>query len=443
MAESIKDRSNPSLEQPIQTDFLETNNILDSSMSASELKMPSFGNDERQSLQKQLQFDESTGHEKFDNQKESNKTTQETLRNSKYIEVFKLQAEALHSPLYEKVVLKDDMGHNPVFTDDVKISRTPGTTFRIGDEVFICFKSRNQPERRHFLFFGLVWEKGDVKYFPCILHDERSKITRTAPLIYIAHVPNGIVAGTNTENVEAADKIVFPWMQEAKLLGHPLSFWDSGSTARNPRKVLPKRFGDQIYESVDISSSTPCSMQLTPPFGKRIENSMKQLMQCNLTKGVAKIENTGRAKLSVENTKLKDDIKNLKKQVAALSKENDSLQQELREANIKIGKNDAFAEVSTKLDVVNANISRISGINMHSMFQSPFGQTPQHVNRTKRTNSRSSGSTSSSDSSSESGSSNSSSADENKKKKRKKGKKQGGKSKKSKHTKKESKNKKR
>jgi len=138
-----------------------------------------------------------------------------------------------------------------------------------------------------------------------------------------------------------------------------------------------------------------------------------------------------------------NDIKNLKKQVAALSKENDSLQQELREANIKIGKNDAFAEVSTKLDVVNANISRISGINMHSMFQSPFGQTPQHVNRTKRTNSRSSGSTSSSDSSSESGSSNSSSADENKKKKRKKGKKQGGKSKKSKHTKKESKNKKR
>ena len=54
MAESIKDRSNPSLEQPIQTDFLETNNILDSSMSASELKMPSFGNDERQNLQKQL-----------------------------------------------------------------------------------------------------------------------------------------------------------------------------------------------------------------------------------------------------------------------------------------------------------------------------------------------------------------------------------------------------
>ena len=40
----------------------------------------------------------------------------------------------------------------------------------------------------------------------------------------------------------------------------------------------------------------------------------------------------------MENTKLKDDIKNLKKQVAALSKENDSLQQELREANIKIGK---------------------------------------------------------------------------------------------------------
>ena len=155
---------------------------------------------------------------------------------------------------------------------------------------------------------------------------------------------------------------------------------------------------------------------------------MKQLMQCNLTKGVAKIENTGTAKVSVENTKLKDDIKNLKKQVAALSKENDSLQQELREANIKIGKNDAFAEVSTKLDVVNANISRISGINMHSMltFQSPFGQTPQHVNCKKRTNSRSSGSTSSSDSSSESGSSNSSSADENKKKKRKKGKKQGG-----------------
>ena len=145
----------------------------------------------------------------------------------------------------------------------------------------------------------------------------------------------------------------------------------------------------------------------------------------------------------MENTKLKDDIKNLKKQVAALSKENDSLQQELREANIKIGKNDAFAEVSTKLDVVNANISRISGINMHSMFQSPFGQTPQHVNRTKRTNSRSSGSTSSSDSSSESGSSNSSSADENKKKKRKKGKKQGEKLKTSKHTKKESKNKKR
>ena len=73
MNESIKDCSNLTLEQHILTNPLETNNILDSSTSASEHKMPGFGYDECQNLQKELQFDESTCHEKFANQKDCKK----------------------------------------------------------------------------------------------------------------------------------------------------------------------------------------------------------------------------------------------------------------------------------------------------------------------------------------------------------------------------------
>ena len=111
-------------------------------------------------------------------------------------------------------------------------------------------------------------------------------------------------------------------------------------------KFFQKKIDEQIHEIFDISSSTLLSMNVIPRFGKWVENSLKQLMDCNLSKGIGKIENSVIVKLSAENTKLKDDIKSLKNQVAALAKENDSSQLELRDANLKIGKNDAFAEVA-------------------------------------------------------------------------------------------------
>jgi hypothetical protein len=39
------------------------------------------------------------------------------------VDVCKVQQALLGSPLYEKVVLKSDLGHNLVYTDDAQISR--------------------------------------------------------------------------------------------------------------------------------------------------------------------------------------------------------------------------------------------------------------------------------------------------------------------------------
>ena len=185
-----------------------------------------------------------------------------------------------------------------------------------------------------------------MKSFPCIFHDEVSKLTQAAPLIYIDNASKDFFSATNKENVEVAEKIVFCWMRGLNCLVTPLISGSLCQLQEAHAKFFQKKIDEQIHEIFDISSSTLLSMNVIPRFGKWVENSLKQLMDCNLSKGIGKIENSVIVKLSAENTKLKDDIKSLKNQVAALAKENDSSQLELRNANLKIGKNDAFAEVA-------------------------------------------------------------------------------------------------
>ena len=86
------------------------------------------------------------------------------------------------------------------------------------------------------LFYGFVRDKADVKYCQCIVHEPLIRVTRTAPLVYVAHIPNEKFAGQTLEQVSKADTEVYAWMQEVRLLGHDLSFWDSGSIAKNLRR---------------------------------------------------------------------------------------------------------------------------------------------------------------------------------------------------------------
>ena len=89
-----------------------------------------------------------------------------------------------------------------------------------GDEIFLCNKYGQNTEGKQFLFYGFVRNKADVKYCQCIVHEPLTRVTRTAPLVYVAHIPNGKFARQTLEQISEADTEVYAWMQEVRLFGH-------------------------------------------------------------------------------------------------------------------------------------------------------------------------------------------------------------------------------
>ena len=75
-------------------------------------------------------------------------------------------------------------------------------------------------KENNFLFYGFVRDKADVKYCQCIVHKPLTRVTRTAPLVHVAHIPNGKFARQTLEQISEADTEVYAWMQEVRLLGH-------------------------------------------------------------------------------------------------------------------------------------------------------------------------------------------------------------------------------
>ena len=164
-----------------------------------------------------------------------------------------------------------------VVVGNTSIPRPAGSTFRVVDEIFLCNKYRQNTEGKQFLFYGFVRDKADVKYCQCIVHEPLTRVTRTAPLVYVAHIPNGKFAGQTLEQISKADTEVYAWMQEVRLLGHDLSFWDSGSIAKNlrrPSSFNPKYSGDEFTSTQPTISET---VPLTPPFARRLENKLMTL----------------------------------------------------------------------------------------------------------------------------------------------------------------------
>ena len=148
-----------------------------------------------------------------------------------------------------------------VVVGNTSIPRPAGSTFRVGDEIFLCNKYRQNTEGKQFLFYGFVWDKADVKYCQCIVHEPLTRVTRTALLVYIAHIPNRNFAGQTLEQISESDTVVYAWMQQVHLLGHDLPFWDSGSIAKNlrrPSSCNPKYSGDEF------TSTQPTISEMVP-----------------------------------------------------------------------------------------------------------------------------------------------------------------------------------
>ena len=76
-----------------------------------------------------------------------------------------------------------------VVVGNTSIPRPAGSTFRVVDEIFLCNKYRQNTEGKQFLFYGFVRDKADVKYCQCIVHEHLTRVTQTAPLVYVAHFP--------------------------------------------------------------------------------------------------------------------------------------------------------------------------------------------------------------------------------------------------------------
>jgi len=133
-----------------------------------------------------------------------------------------------------------------VVVGNTSIPRLAGSTFRVVDEIFLCNKYRHNTEGKQFLFYGFVRDKADVKYCQCIVHEPLTRVTRTAPLVYVAHIPNGKFARQTLEQISEADTEVYDGCKWSACLGI-LSFWDSGSIAKNlrrPSSFNPKYSGD-------------------------------------------------------------------------------------------------------------------------------------------------------------------------------------------------------
>ena len=105
-----------------------------------------------------------------------------------------------------------------------------------------------------------------------------------------------------------------------------LSFWDSGSIAKNlrrPSSFNPKYSGDECTSNQPTISET---VLLTPPFARRLEN---KLMTLGINTHTKKADNTSMSKLSVENTMLKEKLKEQKKLVISLQKQKRKLEHQV------------------------------------------------------------------------------------------------------------------
>ena len=277
-------------------------------------------------------------------------------RPSKFIDASKCREDLLSKKLYEKVVLKLDFP--AVILDNTAIKRPAGTTFRVGDEIFVCNQYRSNTAQRKFLFYGFVRDKADVKYCQCVLHEPATRLTRTAPLLYIAHIPEGKVAGETLREIAEADTAAYAWMQEVRLLGHDLAFWDSGSTAKNPRRPQyqnPRYSGDE-FSCTELTKKNETLLH-TPPYARRLQETLNKL-GTNAKK--PQMVNAALAKVSAENTKLKDELKEQKKLAANLEKDKKKLEQQLEEYRTKQAQSAILEDVNAKLDFIHSAVQRIS-----------------------------------------------------------------------------------
>ena len=171
-----------------------------------------------------------------------------------------------------------------VVVGNTSIPRLAGSTFRVVDETFLCNKYGQNTEEKQFLFYGFVRDKADVKYCQCIVHEPLTRITRTDPLIYIAHIPNGKFAGKLWSKFQKLTPKFTHRCRRSACLGI-LSFWDSGSIAKNlrrPSSFNPKYSGDEFTSTQPTISET---VPLTPPFARRLENKLMTLGTSTQKKG--------------------------------------------------------------------------------------------------------------------------------------------------------------
>ena len=105
-----------------------------------------------------------------------------------------------------------------------------------------------------------------------------------------------------------------------------LSFWDSGSIAKNlrrPSSFNPKYSGDEFTSNQPTISET---VPLTPPFARRLENKLMTLG----TNTKKKADNTSMPKLCVENTMLTEKLNEQKKLVISLQKHKRKLEHQVK-----------------------------------------------------------------------------------------------------------------
>ena len=109
------------------------------------------------------------------------------------------------------------------------------------------------------------------------MHEPLTRVTRTAPLVYVAHIPTGKFARQTLEQISEAETEVYAWMQEVCLLGHDSSFWDSGLIAKNLRR---RSSFNPKYSDDEFTSTKPTILETvpqTPPFARQLENKLMTL----------------------------------------------------------------------------------------------------------------------------------------------------------------------
>lgn len=139
---------------------------------------------------------------------------EENDRRSRFIMLQKPVKTLCSEIIYEKCTLLQAMPDLKYF--EHQVTRPKGTTFRVGDEVFICHGARKETAGVQFLFYGISWNSTGYKYCSAILHQPQQSSTRTVPLLYLGHKPNGKFAQDNTETVHSCDQEINKWFVEIK-----------------------------------------------------------------------------------------------------------------------------------------------------------------------------------------------------------------------------------